>query len=913
MNISPWKPSLLFSVLVAAGCGLDSARDTNHVTANAASTQVITGPKPPSTAPVLKASNGKVWSIAGDEALLRGATVVNTNDEPATVTAAIAALASTGANAVNIEVNKNTSAQQLTTALDAAVANNLVAVVGYSMADAVSECTDSRSQLNHAVTNRWLGDWLPVLASAQYQSHLMINIAKGWGPENIFSASRSLSYRPYIDTYKTMILRFRDAGFKVPLIIDAPGCGRDFEAFLGGRDQELLAIDAEQNLILGVRAFGNAWSSQSRMLESFGALQRSNAPLLVTAFGDENAGDDAIDHNGLMAMAAGNRALPIAPSWVSDDDALTLTWPLDETIDGGGINVSLQMFLPQSYFDAEQSLSMQLVLIDNNGGYGLSEPRLVSTLIPNSWNRLIFAIEDSNQIAAKSAEFNLNNISEFGLKISANGKIANIVGELLVDNVLVQLEADPAFLADFSSGIDGWVVPQHILDAHPQIDNPLRVNNGYLEVEPTWAADHQNFMLNAFVPSQTANPLDFEESFRVSFDIFIPDEYATEVNLRLQPYLQDGSNFLFSGIGVIPFREPDFKFGQWQTVTVNIRNMGDYILNDGYAGNDNFDTSIPPSIAGLEIAGVENPKTEAIRFDNFKIVSTAGSKSGFNNAYTANFQFWQAGMGFGVVDPSALTVDAEGTLSVLPDWATATDTNTAILAGGFVDQSITINLRDPFKVTFDVFIPEEYNTEAGLAIQPFIFDNSYIFNSLGYLVAGASIPFGEWHTIELAFQNYAEDGPAPFDANFNYDLLPQGVGLQILNVAEGKTEGIQFRNYTVDQYFEVDATVASKSFDETTDLTAITVASNEALTTASMAMFTVDTEITAYSVKPFGWFADWWKSSADNAAWYDLSVNYGFTVEGDSTSGVNLTNRGEEVINGIYGIRETATPIISSP
>ena len=48
-------------------------------------------------------------------------------------------------------------------------------------------CSDDSAYLLNAVDTLWLKKFMPVLVQDRFQSHLMLNIANGWGAMDIFN------------------------------------------------------------------------------------------------------------------------------------------------------------------------------------------------------------------------------------------------------------------------------------------------------------------------------------------------------------------------------------------------------------------------------------------------------------------------------------------------------------------------------------------------------------------------------------------------------------------------------------------------------------------------------------------------------------------------------------------------------
>lgn len=125
----------------------------------------------------------------------------------------------------------------------------------------------------------------------KYRNHLIINIANeagfyGW------SANPSTALNTYKTTYKNAIITLRNNGLKVPIMIDAPDCGTNADAFsLAGA--EMLAADVLSNTMFSVHGYwyGFAGNNPAIMQTKVQALYNSG---LCVFFGEiANQQDDA--------------------------------------------------------------------------------------------------------------------------------------------------------------------------------------------------------------------------------------------------------------------------------------------------------------------------------------------------------------------------------------------------------------------------------------------------------------------------------------------------------------------------------------------------------------------------------------------------------------------------------------------
>jgi hypothetical protein len=261
----------------------------------------------------------------------------------------------------------------------------------------------------------------------------MLNIANGWGAMDIFNQD-SFGYQQYIDTYKALIRKFRTAGFKFPLVIDAPSCGQDFNAFLNGRSRELMAADTAQNLVFGVHADGAKWNTTDKVVNAATQLYNEKVPFIVTDFtgpGVAGIDEDPIDHKDLMVKSAGDVALAFDLPWVSTSDSVAYVMTLENALDlRGGAVLSTNVFLDKLYAEFELNnsgqyvqkgkLSFALYLKDANGNALRAGTTSALDLRSNQWNKLSYDLPksagdiDPAQLMNGATSFDLTAVKHVG-------------------------------------------------------------------------------------------------------------------------------------------------------------------------------------------------------------------------------------------------------------------------------------------------------------------------------------------------------------------------------------------------------------------------------------------------------------------------------------------------------------------
>lgn len=262
-------------------------------------------PTPTTPTSTITVRGGDILATNGRVLTLRGINL-QYGDNPQERLTSIAPIASTGANAIRLQLRSNTTAAQLRSALDEIVAHGLVAVVMYWEEDVT--CQSGSAGFATAMT-RWTQTWKDVLSDSKYASNLILNIANEWGSTGSIDTYRS--------TYRSAIQSLRAAGYRFPLMIDAPGCGQAYSAFANGGAQLIATADTEANLIFSVHAY---WSYQtaSQIEAAAQAVRATGYPFVWGEFGQRAFQADigqATDHRYLMKHANEQSIGYIAWSW----------------------------------------------------------------------------------------------------------------------------------------------------------------------------------------------------------------------------------------------------------------------------------------------------------------------------------------------------------------------------------------------------------------------------------------------------------------------------------------------------------------------------------------------------------------------------------------------------------------------
>ena len=264
-------------------------------------------------APVFTAHDGQIHDPDARSFVARGINL-QYGDDPKRARPAIAAIASVHADIIRLELRRNTTAWQVRRALDEAVRARIPVMLMYWESDIT--CGTDAGILKRDVHDLWLKRWQGVLREAKYQPYLMLNLANEWGKGDG-------DYADYLATYTGLIQDMRQAGLRMPLVIDAAECGQDTGSFLDGRGAQLQAADPLHNLIVSVHAYNKPWNSDALIDRHIADLKAEGVPFLIGEFGDRELVEDgnAVDHLHLMQQAEAEGVGWLAWSWKGNGGA----------------------------------------------------------------------------------------------------------------------------------------------------------------------------------------------------------------------------------------------------------------------------------------------------------------------------------------------------------------------------------------------------------------------------------------------------------------------------------------------------------------------------------------------------------------------------------------------------------------
>ena len=153
----------------------------------------------------------------------------------------------------------------------------------------------------------------------KYAYVVIINIANEWGN----GTETALNWK---NAYQPAILTLRNAGYKIPLMIDAPGYGQN-EIPVVQYGQEMLSSDPLKNIIFSVHGYSN-WNNSSTYSSRIAALQAKNLCIVFGEFGwnvpdaqQPSSFKCKVDAPLLMQLCQANNIGYLGWSWMGNDNA----------------------------------------------------------------------------------------------------------------------------------------------------------------------------------------------------------------------------------------------------------------------------------------------------------------------------------------------------------------------------------------------------------------------------------------------------------------------------------------------------------------------------------------------------------------------------------------------------------------
>lgn len=171
----------------------------------------------------------------------------------------------------------------------------------------------------------WTGsNVLPILQ--KYKHSLIVNIANEALQVN-WTGNPTTALASYKSTYETIITNLRNtAGFDFPLMIDAPDCGTNSDAFItSGTAAALIAHDPKHNLIFSAHTYWYAYAGNdsTQMATKLNAVLAANVPFVIGEVANQQ--DDAtmcqytLNYKPLLNYCKNKKVNWLAWLWDHDD------------------------------------------------------------------------------------------------------------------------------------------------------------------------------------------------------------------------------------------------------------------------------------------------------------------------------------------------------------------------------------------------------------------------------------------------------------------------------------------------------------------------------------------------------------------------------------------------------------------
>lgn len=810
-------------------------------------------PRPSDSALVIKSDGSQLKDVQGKVVYLRGANI-EFGAKPFDRFKNITAIRDVRSNVVRLQLSKTTKKEELEGALVEISDKGMVALL--TLVDSTLTCKDDTDALDGAVNKLWLDTWLSVIAQDRFQPHLMINYAHQWGPKSVFTEN-TVGYGDYIEAHKLAIRQFRKAGLRVPLVIDASGCGQDYFSFTAGRSRELKAADEKGNIVLSVHAFGESWNTDDRVRTAITKLSETNMPIVMSGMGGTGVDAFDIDIAGIIKKAIGDGGLVLNIPWQTSGDKAAYSIALDSPLFLTGGSLKTDVYIPKTYTD-NGKLGIVLYLKDAQGRYANTGWTQASNLVFNSWNKLSFKLTSVAALKESGAYvedgFDLGAVQKIGYEIVANGKPVDVSAPLIIDNLTVYPGIPPVYKKGFDTGADEWDKDWGPFD--------VASADGKLSITPTGGGDGGINLQGWKAPSFYDIPL--SKPLEVAVRIFVPATYSGDTNLGMKIYGKDAGWGWIDG----PSSSLASYAGTWATVKLNVDFSG---------------AKGPANAFGIQFYGLGGAKAEPMLIDWIEIYDPSKKNTKIINAQQLGATFGTDNEAFSVIwDKQASAVVANGVMEV-SNTNVSGDADVAIGKGDI--NSKQLNLTGPITIKAKVFIPESFAGNTDFFFNFFMQDSNWSHYSFPAMKID-QFQVGKWTEIEIV-EN-------AFTPNFNRKGSLQHFGFQFGGPVKGtiKIDDIQiWGNVEIEDAkpiltigFESQAEIDKVKYDYSQG------GLSESALSASTAKFW------GSSTLPFSWIANTWKGSDG----LDLS---------NSESAVDLTARGETIVNGVGGIKQTSAPV----
>lgn len=177
---------------------------------------------------------------------------------------------------------------------------------------------------NNQIINWWTNPQVLQLIE-NHKSHLLVNIANEYGPSLYPAPNYTLNpnYASQITTwvthYKSCISYLRNAGIDVPIIIDAPNYGMDYQTVIDNA-AVFNNHDPLNNIIMSCHGY---WNSNAAGMETIiNQLSALTVPVILGEIGNVDFACSPIEMNALLTAATTNDIGWLAWTWNRDECAV---------------------------------------------------------------------------------------------------------------------------------------------------------------------------------------------------------------------------------------------------------------------------------------------------------------------------------------------------------------------------------------------------------------------------------------------------------------------------------------------------------------------------------------------------------------------------------------------------------------
>lgn len=873
------KMTLLASVIGASlltGCGGgDMLSRSDSETHKLTPEVVVEDPlaaRPSENAPVLRTNETKIMWTDGEHYVLPVGVELDYGADSTERFSAVSEIAKVAAGAIRLVLTPETPVANLEAALNRAATEGLF--VNLTLNDPALYCKDNGEELLRLTKETWFGKFRPIIAQDQYQSMMMISIARGWGPKEVFDPTSS-GYREYMDYTKTLIRDFRKAGFKLPLVVEAPGCGEDFNAFDANRVRELLAADTERNLIFGLAAKGRAYNTSAKISNAVNVIRAQRAPVIITEVGGSDVVEKGAKAEQVLNGAFGDVALSANPQWQGAGDKIAYLFPFATTQNLQNTQLSFDINFDDAYLNADYlavegaaSMGYQLYLRDVNDNYANIQWNEVKNA-SSGWNSFTYKISGSMPTTGWVSEgFDMTQVVAVGVELAAQDKPASVTGPIKFDNFKLIEGTGPAvvYASDFSAGVDGW--------NNSQWEGKTAVINT-VDGEATKALslipqDDQ------FEITRTGLVVDLTQPFTMTARIYIP---ASITNFGMGIFAANSTNWAGGGWA-----------GAWNLVPGQ---WNDYSFTPDEATQASFAASGGNGL-GIQFSqfAAGQTKGDAILIENLQIVSAAGSgatETEFGVQYRSDFSSSADGWG-NTAWPDDNGVSSSPVLTPENGELVAASSKDGIERISLQKNNLTsldsLNLGEGFKVTVNVFIPESLR-DAEFNFQMFFQDANWSHHNSPIDMTGDELTYGEWMTISVEPE---------FPEGFDMTGTPKFVGIDLF--ARKGAGGFKTTDEVIIGSILFEGQVPVEPEEVVLGAVDFNRSQNVMVDFVDGAITEAQALVVALEVvsDPFGWFASTWFAVNPEDAAYDLVSDF--------TDATALTERGELIVNTPGGLAE---------